>query len=94
MHMTNNKRRKSNGTDDRSNWSNVNDVSEFGAPTGLLQQSQINSSKIRGPPSGGFFIATHYGIPFILNGGLYEKTDLSTTHAFNFNSGNRSNKYS
>ena len=73
MHMTINKRGKSNGTDDRSNWSNVNDVSEFGAPKGLLQQSQSHSSKIRGPPSGGFFIAGHYGIPFILNGGHMKK---------------------
>ena len=71
--MTINKRRKSNGTDDRSKWSNVNDVSEFSAPKGLLQQSQSRSSKIRGPPSGGFFIATHYGIPFILNGGHMKK---------------------
>ena len=73
MQKTKNKRRKSNGTDDRSNWSNVNDAGEFGAPTGLLQQSQSNSSKIRGPPSGGFFIVTHYGIPFILNGGHMKK---------------------
>ena len=51
MQTTKNKRRQSNGTDDRSNWSNVNDVGEFSAPKGHLQQSQSNRSKIRGPPS-------------------------------------------
>ena len=73
MQTTKNKRRKSNGTDDRSNWSNVNDVGEFDAPKGLLQQSQSNSSKIRGPPPGGFFIDTHYGISFNHNGGHMKK---------------------
>lgn len=85
MQKTINKRRKSNGTDDRSNWGNVNDASEFGAPKGLLQQSQSNSSKIRGPPSGGFFIGTHYGTCLSHNRGTYEKTDLNTFHAININ---------
>jgi len=48
--QTNQQRIKSNGTDDWSCRSNDDDVGKSGVPEGLIQKSNCNSSKIRGPP--------------------------------------------